>query len=92
MGKMFSELVGRVPHMPPHVEWFEVNELASMRNPRTCQEASHNSLGSRIGRLSPNNGKILLKTILVPANVVCLLGLESCGTLMQKMVAPDTCS
>lgn len=74
MGKMFSELVGRVPHMPPHVEWFEVNERASMRNPRTCQEASHNSLGSRIGRLSPNGGKVLLKTILVPAECCLSFG------------------
>lgn len=67
MGKMFSELVGRVPHMTLHVEWFEGNELGLMSSPRTCQEASLNSLGSRIGKFFPNNGKILLKMILFAA-------------------------
>lgn len=47
MGKMFSELAGRVPHMLLNVEWFEVNELELMRNPRTCQEASRNNRGSK---------------------------------------------
>lgn len=51
--------------MPQSVEWFEVNELALMRNLRACQQDSHNSLGHRIGRFSPDNRKILLKTVLL---------------------------
>jgi len=50
--------------MPQSVKWFEINELALMRNLRTCQQASHNSLECGIGRFSLENGKILLKTVL----------------------------
>lgn len=59
-----SDLVERETSMPQGVELFEVNELALMTNLRTCQQASHNSLDRRIGRFSPQNRKILLKTVL----------------------------
>lgn len=92
MGKMFSELVGRVPHMPQHVEWIEVNELELMRNPRTCQEANLNSLRSRIDKFSPSNGKILLKTILFPTECGLSFGYGKLWDPMQKVVAPDAFS
>lgn len=61
---MISELVEGETSMPQTVKWFEVNELALMRNLRTCQKASNNSLEHRTGRFSPQNGKNLLKTVL----------------------------
>lgn len=88
---MFSELVGRMPHMPLHVEC-EVNELELIKNPKTLQEASHSSLGSRIGKFSPNNGKILLNTILFPTECGLSFGSGKLWDPMQKMVAPDAFS
>lgn len=80
---MISELVEGESSMPQNVEWFEVNELALVRNLRNCQQASHNRLECKISRFSPNEGNTLLKTILFHTDCDSSFGSggmwESCG-------------
>lgn len=59
-----SKLVEGETSMPQSVERFEINELALMRNPQSCQQGSHSSLECSTGRFSPGDRMVQLETVL----------------------------
>lgn len=79
-----SKLVEGETSMPQSVEWFEINELALMRNPQSCQQGSHSSLECSIGRFSPGDRMIQLEAVLFHMGCGLSFGPQKMGQSYAK--------